>query len=44
VAFALGLVFIRRRSMWASFGLHATFNGVLLVIAELASRSGALGG
>jgi membrane protease YdiL (CAAX protease family) len=44
VAFALGLIFIRRRSMWASFGLHATFNGVLLAIAELASRSGALGG
>jgi membrane protease YdiL (CAAX protease family) len=39
VAFVLGWLFIRRRSMWASFGLHATFNGVLLVIAEVASRS-----
>ncbi|HEU5225268.1 MAG TPA: type II CAAX endopeptidase family protein [Actinomycetota bacterium] len=40
VAFALGLLFIRRKSVWASFGLHATFNGLLLVIAEVASRSG----
>jgi membrane protease YdiL (CAAX protease family) len=39
VAFTLGLLFIRRRSMWASFGLHAGFNGVLLVIAEVASGS-----
>jgi membrane protease YdiL (CAAX protease family) len=39
VAFALGLLFLRRRSMWASFGLHATFNGVLLLIAETAARS-----
>lgn len=40
VAIALGLLFIRRKSMWASFGLHATFNGLLLVIAEVASRAG----
>lgn len=41
VAWVLGLVFVRRRSIWASIGLHATFNGVLLVLAHLAITSGA---
>ncbi|HET9436046.1 MAG TPA: type II CAAX endopeptidase family protein [Candidatus Limnocylindrales bacterium] len=36
VALALGWVFIRRRSLWASVGLHAAFNGILLVLAEVA--------
>ena len=36
VALALGWLFLRRGSIWASFGLHAAFNGVLLVLAELA--------
>ena len=40
VAWVLGLVFVRRRSIWASIGLHATFNGVLLVLAHLAITSG----
>jgi membrane protease YdiL (CAAX protease family) len=39
IALALGVLFVRRRTMWASFGLHATFNLILLVIAEVASRS-----
>jgi membrane protease YdiL (CAAX protease family) len=39
IALALGVLFSQRRTMWASFGLHATFNGILLVIAEVASRS-----
>jgi membrane protease YdiL (CAAX protease family) len=39
IALALGWLFVRRRTMWASFGLHAAFNGILLVIAEVASRS-----
>ena len=39
VALALGWVFLRRRSMWASYGLHATFNAILLVVAEVAARS-----
>ncbi len=39
VAFALGWLFLRRGTIWASFGLHAAFNGVLLVLAEVASRS-----
>jgi membrane protease YdiL (CAAX protease family) len=36
VALFLGWVFVRRRSLWASIGLHATFNAVLLVLAERA--------
>ena len=39
VALALGWVFQRRGSIWASFGLHAAFNGVLLIAAEAVSRS-----
>jgi membrane protease YdiL (CAAX protease family) len=39
IALALGWVFLRRGTMWASFGLHAAFNAVLLVVAEVASRS-----
>jgi membrane protease YdiL (CAAX protease family) len=39
VALALGWVFLRRGTVWASFGLHAAFNGILLVVAEVASRS-----
>ena len=40
VALALGWLFIRQRSIWAPIGLHATFNGVLLVIGEVALRNG----
>ena len=36
VAFALGYVFLRRGSLWAAIGLHATFNAVLIVLAERA--------
>jgi membrane protease YdiL (CAAX protease family) len=39
VALALGWIFLRRGTIWASFGLHAAFNATLLVIAEIASRS-----
>jgi membrane protease YdiL (CAAX protease family) len=35
VALALGWLFVTRRSIWASIGLHAAFNGVLLVLAEV---------
>ena len=38
VAVALGWLFLQRRSLWASFGLHAAFNGILLVVAEVADR------
>lgn len=36
VALALGWVFLRRRSLWASIGLHAAFNAILLAVAESA--------
>ena len=40
VALALGWLFARRGTIWAPLGLHAAFNGVLLVLAEIAARSG----
>lgn len=39
VAFALGWVFLERRSIYVSIGLHATFNGLLVILAELAAGS-----
>ena len=36
VAFALGWLFVARRSIWAPLGLHIAFNAILLVIGELA--------
>ncbi len=39
VAVALGWVFLERRSIYASIGLHATFNGLLVILAELAAGS-----
>ncbi len=39
VALALGWIFLRRGTVWASFGLHAAFNGILLILAEAVSRS-----
>jgi membrane protease YdiL (CAAX protease family) len=39
IALALGLIFVRRGSIWAAFGLHAAFNGTLLVMGELANRA-----
>jgi membrane protease YdiL (CAAX protease family) len=40
VAFALGWLFVRTRSIWAPIGLHMAFNGILLVLAEYLTRSG----
>jgi membrane protease YdiL (CAAX protease family) len=40
VALALGWLFLRRESIWTPIGLHATFNGILIVIGELAVRNG----
>ena len=39
IALALGTLFVRRGTIWSSFGLHAAFNGILLVVAEVASRT-----
>ncbi|HXG40623.1 MAG TPA: type II CAAX endopeptidase family protein, partial [Candidatus Limnocylindrales bacterium] len=36
VALALGWVFLHRRSLYASIGLHAAFNGIPLVVAGVA--------
>ena len=39
VALVLGWVFVRRGSIYASIGLHAAFNGILVVLADAAVRS-----
>jgi membrane protease YdiL (CAAX protease family) len=39
IAIALGWLFLRRGTIWSSVGLHAAFNFVLLVVAEVYSRS-----
>ena len=39
IALALGWIFVRRGTVWASFGLHAAFNAILLVIAEGANSA-----
>jgi membrane protease YdiL (CAAX protease family) len=39
VAIALGWVFVQRRSLAASFGLHASFNAALVVLSALAART-----
>jgi membrane protease YdiL (CAAX protease family) len=38
VALALGWLFVQRGSLWAPIGLHAAFNGVLLITAEAVAR------
>jgi membrane protease YdiL (CAAX protease family) len=40
VAFALGWLFARTGSIWGPIGLHGAFNGILIVIAEIAARGG----
>lgn len=40
VALALGWVFLRRRSIYASIGLHSAFNAVLIVLSEAAAQAG----
>ena len=37
VALALGWLFVRTGSLWAPIGLHAAFNGILIVLAESAA-------
>ena len=39
VAIALGWLYVRTRSIWAPLGLHMAFNGILLILAELARAS-----
>ena len=40
VAFVLGWLFLRRGTIWAPIGLHATFNAILLIIGEVSARNG----
>jgi len=40
VALVLGWLFLKRRSIWAPLGLHATFNAILIVLSEVALRNG----
>jgi membrane protease YdiL (CAAX protease family) len=35
VAIALGLLYVRSRSIWTPIGLHMAFNGILIVVSEL---------
>jgi membrane protease YdiL (CAAX protease family) len=37
VALALGYLFVRTESLWAPIGLHAAYNAILIVIAEVAA-------
>ena len=39
IAFFLGWIFVRTGSLWASIGLHATFNGILIILAELGANA-----
>jgi hypothetical protein len=39
IALALGWLFLRRGTIWAPIGLHAAFNGLLLILGEVAYRS-----
>jgi membrane protease YdiL (CAAX protease family) len=39
VSLALGWLYVRTGSLWTPIGLHAAFNGTLIVIAELAARA-----
>ncbi len=41
VSLALGWIFLRRRSLYASMGLHATFNATLVIVSQIAT--GAVG-
>jgi membrane protease YdiL (CAAX protease family) len=39
VALTLGWLFTRTGSLWAPIGLHATYNAVLVIVAEIALRA-----
>ena len=39
VALALGWIFVRTGSLWAAIGLHSTFNGILIVLAEIGAAA-----
>jgi uncharacterized protein len=39
IGIALGYVFVRRGTIWASLGLHSAFNAILLVFAEIYAQN-----
>jgi membrane protease YdiL (CAAX protease family) len=39
VAFALGWLYTRTRTIWAPIGLHAAFNAILIVLGELSQAA-----
>jgi len=41
VSLTLGWLYVRTGSLWAPIGLHAAFNGTLIILAEVAVRAGA---
>jgi membrane protease YdiL (CAAX protease family) len=43
IALALGWIYVRRGTVWAPIGMHATFNAILIVLGEAALRAGAGG-
>jgi membrane protease YdiL (CAAX protease family) len=40
VALALGWIYLRQGSIWSAIGLHATFNAILILLAERAISGG----
>jgi len=40
IAFVLGWLYVRTGSLWGPIGLHATFNAILIVLAELGAAAG----
>jgi membrane protease YdiL (CAAX protease family) len=41
VSLTLGWLYVRTGSLWAPIGLHAAFNGTLIILAEVAVRAAA---
>jgi membrane protease YdiL (CAAX protease family) len=39
VAFALGWLYVRTRSIWAPIGLHAAFNAILITLGEISQAA-----
>jgi membrane protease YdiL (CAAX protease family) len=39
IGLALGWLFVRKGTIWAPLGLHAAFNGILLVFAEVYAQN-----
>jgi membrane protease YdiL (CAAX protease family) len=37
IAFALGWLYVRTGSLWGPIGLHAAFNGILIILGELSA-------